>query len=198
MRLFVALDLDDAVRERIRYFMSDMRSLARNVRWVATESLHVTLKFIGEQPESKLQEFQTALSRVAGEEFELTFRDCGFFPNPKSARVFWVGIEAGPELSKLAGDIDSSLSDVGIEKEKRAFSPHLTLARARGGSGAPGRQGTDHANRDFAGIQKRLANLQVPEFGTMTAREFYLYRSQLSNQGSLYTRLARLPLLGPD
>ena len=198
MRLFVALDLPDDVRERIHDFVSQVRPLAANVRWVGPESLHVTLKFMGEQPESRLDEFETALSHVQGKEFELTFRGCGFFPNRKSARVFWVGIEAGEQLSKLASEVDSRLAAVGIEKEKRAFSPHLTLARAKGGSGAPGRQKGDGPNQSFAAVQKHLAGVASLEFGTMTAREFFLYRSQLSSQGSRYTKIARFPLFGSN
>ena len=198
MRLFVALDLPDDVRERIHDLVSAVRPLASNVRWVDPESFHVTLKFMGEQPESRLDEFESALSRVHVNEFELIFRGCGFFPNPKSARVLWVGIEAGEQLSKLASELDSRLAAVGIEKEKRAFSPHLTLARAKDGSGAPGRQKGDRPNQSFAAVQKHLAGIASLKFGTMTAREFYLYRSQLSSQGSRYTRLARFPLLGSN
>jgi RNA 2',3'-cyclic 3'-phosphodiesterase len=196
MRLFVALDLSDAVRQRLGNFIGDLRSLAPKVRWVEVASLHVTLKFIGEQPESRLPEFEAALARIGSKQFELMFRGCGFFPNLKAARVFWVGIEAGSELAKLASDIDTGLAEVGVEQERRSFNPHITLARARGGSGAPGRRRTDLPNSDFAVLQERLASLQGAEFGAMMAREFFLYRSQLSSRGSIYTKLARFPLTG--
>jgi 2'-5' RNA ligase len=198
MRLFVALDIDDAIRERIAHFSDEMRALAPDVRWTKPESLHITLRFIGEQPESKISGIEAALSRVSAPSMRISFRDCGFFPVPRSARVFWVGIEAGPALAELAGDIEEALVTFGIEKEKRAFNPHLTLARAKGASGAPGRQKSNRPNQSFAAVQERLREIPAPEFGTMTAREFFLYRSQLSSQGSRYTKIANFALLADE
>lgn len=192
MRLFVALDIDESIRERIRGFMNELKPLAPNVRWVSPESLHITLKFIGEQPESKLGEMKAALERVSAAGTLISFAGCGFFPNARSPRVFWIGIEAGTELARIAKQIEEALAPLGIEKEKRGFSPHLTLARVRGGSGAPGRQRGDRPNQSFIAVQKQVAG--IPEFGTMTAREFFLYQSRLSSQGSRYTKIARFEL----
>jgi RNA 2',3'-cyclic 3'-phosphodiesterase len=194
MRLFVALDIDEAIRERIRRFVNELRALAPNVRWVSPESMHITLKFIGEQPESKVSAIEATLAKVSAPSMRISFSGCGFFPNAKSSRVFWIGVEAGAELVQLAKQIEEALGPLGIEKEKRGFSPHLTLARAGGGSGAPGRQKGDRPNQSFAAVQKRLAGIPSPEFGRMTAREFFLYRSQLSSQGSRYTKIAGLAL----
>jgi len=194
MRLFVALDIDEAIRERIRGFINELRALAPNVRWVSTESLHITLKFIGEQPEPKLGAIEAALAKVSTPSVRISFRGCGFFPNAKSPRVFWMGVEAGTELAQLAKQIEEALAALGIEKEKRGFSPHLTLARAGGGSGAPGRQKGDRPNQSFAAVQRRLSEMLAPEFGTMTTREFFLYQSQLTSQGSRYTKMARFAL----
>lgn len=194
MRLFVALDIDDGTRERILEFMEQVRPLSPSVRWVSAESLHVTLKFIGEQPDSKASDIEIALAKVSGTAFMVSFRGSGFFPAAKSARVFWVGIEAGPELGKLAEKIEQALEPLGIAREKRGFNPHLTLARAGGGSGAPDRERGDKPNRNFVRLQQHLSRSATPEFGTMVAREFFLYRSQLSNQGSRYTKLSRFSL----
>jgi 2'-5' RNA ligase len=191
MRLFVALDIEGEIRAGIHGFMQEMAPLAPNVRWVSPDSLHITLKFIGEQPEPKIEEIESALESISGSTFQIVFRGCGFFPTPRSARVFWIGVEAGPELAQLAGAVDAALSQLGIEKEKRAFSAHLTLARAKGGSGAPSRQTSDAPNRHFEAVQKKLTTMPSPEFGTMTAREFFLYRSQLSRHGSRYSKIAR-------
>ena len=193
MRLFVALDIDEAIRERIRLFVNELRAPAPNVRWLSPESLHITLKFIGEQPESKLSAIEAALAKVSAPSMRNSFHGCGFFPNPKSSRVFWIGVE-GAQLTQLARQIEEALAPLGIEKEKRGFSPHLTLARAGGGSGAPGRYQGDKPNQSFAAVQKRLAGIPSPEFGTMTAREFFLYQSHLSSQGSRYTKMAGFAL----
>lgn len=193
MRLFVALDLAEDIRERIGRLIEQIRPLAPAVRWVSAESLHVTLKFIGELPDAKVKEVEIALTQVSGASFPVSFRGGGFFPTAKSARVFWIGIDAGPELGRLASDIESALEPVGIAREKRGFNPHLTLARLKGAAGAPGRRG-DKQNRGFARVQEHLASISTTDFGTMTSQEFFLYRSQLSSQGSRYSKLVRFPL----
>jgi RNA 2',3'-cyclic 3'-phosphodiesterase len=194
MRLFIALDLDDAVRERIARFVEGVQNFAPDARWVKAESLHVTLKFIGEQPDAAVENVKQALATVAGQKTEIHFQGYGFFPTAKSARVFWVGMEAGPQLAALAAAIDDRIAELGIPKENRAFSPHLTLARSPGGSGSPRRRPADGPNRTFKVLQDKLAVLPAPTFGSMTPREFFLYRSQLSPKGSRYTKLARFAL----
>ncbi|HLV86599.1 MAG TPA: RNA 2',3'-cyclic phosphodiesterase [Candidatus Sulfotelmatobacter sp.] len=194
MRLFVALDIDDAIRERISRFVAGVAGFAPDARWVSAESLHVTLKFIGEQPDAAIEPIKTALREIVEAAPEIHFGGYGFFPTAKSARVFWVGMEAGPPLAALAHAVDEKTAALDIPKEERAFSPHLTLARARDGSGTPHRQRGDKPNRAFLRLQEKLAAPPSPEFGTMTAREFFLYQSQLSPKGSRYTKLARFEL----
>lgn len=192
MRLFVALDIDPEVRQRIARFLEGVREFAPDVRWVHAESLHLTLKFIGEQPDRKLQAITQALAGICCPGPGLNFRGYGFFPTVRSARVFWVGVDADAHLPELAVRVENALEPVGIKPEARAFSPHLTLAR--GQSGAPQRRPSDRPNRAFEGLQEKLKVLPAPEFGTMTAREFFLYQSKLSPAGSRYTRLQSFPL----
>jgi 2'-5' RNA ligase len=197
VRTFIALDIDDAIRERIERFMEGVREFAPDVRWVKPESLHVTLKFVGEKPQETVEQIQAELAKVRGNSFPISFRGHGFFPAAKSARVFWVGIDAGPSLIHLASCIDDATAALGIEKEDRAFSPHLTLAR--GGSGTPRRHKDDKANRRFEKLQEKLAASPAPDFGSMTAREFFLYESHLpANERGIravrYTKIARFEL----
>ena len=194
MRLFIALDIDDAIRERIAHFMDGVQEFVPDARWVKPESLHVTLKFIGEQPEPAVEQIKLALGTISGNAAEIQFRGYGFFPTAKSARVFWIGMEAGPQLAALATLVDDKMAALGIPKEARVFSPHLTLARGPGGSGTPRWRQGDGPNRAFERLREKLAALPGPEFGTMTAREFFLYQSQLSPKGSKYTKLARFAL----
>jgi RNA 2',3'-cyclic 3'-phosphodiesterase len=197
MRLFIALDIDDAIRERITRFMVGVQAFAPDARWVKPESLHVTLKFIGEQPEAMVEKIKQALAAVRGDAMQIQFRGYGFFPTAKSARVFWIGIESGPQLASLATAVDDATASLGIPKEDRAFSPHLTLARAAGGSGSPRRRKSDGSNRTFQRLQEKLAALSSHEFGTMTAYEFFLYQSQLSPKGSKYTKPSQFTTEGP-
>ena len=194
MRIFVALDLEEEIRRRIENFINEVRDLAPGARWVNPESLHVTLKFIGERPESMVKQIEETLAATKAGLIELRYSETGFFPTPRSARVFWVGIHAGGGLAELARKVEDGLAEIGIPKEKRAFSPHLTLARASGGSGAPERHKGDKPNRVFAKLQEQLSKRSPIEFGTMTAREFFLYRSRLSPKGSTYAKIARFEL----
>jgi 2'-5' RNA ligase len=194
MRIFIALDIDDSIRERIARFVEGVTGFAPDARWARPESLHITLKFIGEQPEPAVEQITRSLNTITGSAAEIYFRGYGFFPSVKSARVFWVGMEAGPQLAALAAEIDEQMASLTIQKEGRAFSPHLTLARGAGRSGSPRRHPADAPNRTFERLQEKLAALPTPEFGTMTARDFFLYRSQLSPKGSKYTKLARFNL----
>src|SRR5947209_11681799 len=126
MRTFVALDLDAEIRGRILGFVEEVRGLASDARWLSPESLHVTLKFIGEKPDDIVKKIEDALASIRAEAFPLRFTAAGFFPTAKAARVFWIGINADDSLAKLAGTIDESLAGLGVPKEERAFSPHLT------------------------------------------------------------------------
>jgi 2'-5' RNA ligase len=191
MRIFVALDIDDAIRERISRFMDGLRGFAPDARWVRPESLHVTLKFVGEKPPEFVEKIEQALSSVQASSTDITFRGYGFFPGPKAPRVFWIGIESGPQLASLASAVDDTLVTLGIPKEEHAFSPHLTLARA-GGRSPRGQKG--HVPNDFQHLQEKLAALTIPDFGEMKPREFFLYQSQPQRGGSRYTKIATFPL----
>ena len=190
MRLFVALDIDTAIRERLREFVSDLGAHAPEVRFVGLETFHVTLKFLGET--TRLEEIERALAVVRGVPFEIAFRGCGFFPTPKSARVFWAGIEAPGELQGLAASIDEATHTLGFPPERGPYKPHLTLARA--GSGNPRRKQGDRPDMRFQAIQQYLSGKPAPEFGTMAAHEFFLFESILSPRGATYRKVRRYPL----
>ena len=196
MRLFVALDIDDAVRQTISRFLDGVREFAPDGRWVRPESLHITLKFIGEQPDDAVGGIKQALSGIEGAPLQIKFRGFGFFPTVPSARVFWLGMESGPELAELATKIDRAMEPLGVEREVRAYSPHLTLARGESRSGAPGRRKGERPNKVFVQLRERLAEMPPLEFGTMTAREFFLYQSKLQRSGAQYTKISRWELRG--
>jgi RNA 2',3'-cyclic 3'-phosphodiesterase len=196
MRIFIGIDLDAEVRTRIERFLEGVEGFAPEARWVRPESLHITLKFIGEQTPERVEAINERLQRVEGSAFEIRAGGYGFFPTAKAPRVFWIGIHAGPRLAELAESIDIATAELGIPREDRPFSPHLTLARAGSGrrSGSPKWRKGDGPNATFAVLEKRLAAMGELDFGTMTAREFILYQSQLSPAGSKYTKLQRFAL----
>jgi 2'-5' RNA ligase len=196
MRIFIGIDLAPEVRARIERFIVGVQGFAPDVRWVLAESLHITLKFIGEQPPERVEAIAESLRVIEASAFEIRVSGYGFFPTAKSPRVFWIGIQAGPQLAELAKKIDETVAALGIPREERPYSPHLTLARGGGGrsSGAPKWSKGDGPNAMFSALEKRLQSMNEIDFGNATADEFILYQSQLSPGGSKYAKLHRFPL----
>jgi len=179
MRLFTALDLPPEVVARLEDLLARLRPTAR-IAWSPPANLHVTTKFIGEWPEGRLDDLKSTLSALpAREPVGIHVRNLGFFPNPHSPRVFWCGIDA-PGLEGLAADTDRACTGLGIEAEKRPFSPHLTLARIK-------------ERGDLQPLRETIAALPGLDFGKFAVRSFFLYLSKLRPTGSVYTKLAEFP-----
>lgn len=183
MRLFTAVDPSAEVHANLEELLLRLQPTAR-LRWSRPGNLHLTLKFIGEWPEEKLGALQGALGAVAlPAPFSVPLSGLGFFPNAKSPRVFWVGIQCPPELVELASRIDRTLEPLGIASEKRAYSPHLTFARIQ-------------ERTPLDGLLQAIESLPSVELGSFEVDRFYLYRSKLSPGGSVYTRIAEYPWTG--
>jgi 2'-5' RNA ligase len=180
MRLFTGLDLPGDLVANLEELLRRLKPAAR-IQWSPPANLHVTTKFIGEWPEARLGELKTALASLPGRDaVEVRIRRVGFFPNPRSPRVFWCGIEA-PGLPELAADTDSATTGLGIPCEDRPFSPHLTLARIK-------------ERVELQPLREAIAALPSLKFGSFQAASFYLYQSTLRRTGSVYTKLAEFPL----
>ena len=188
MRLFVALEIPEAIRDSFAALLRELRAAAAHAgdqrpRWVRPENLHITLKFIGDAPPEKLDGLRGALAAVRSKEpASLSFRGLGFFPNERHPRVFWAGLEASPNLRTLAADADRALAAQGIPPEERAFEPHLTLARLT----SPGLDGK---------LREAIQRNAGREFGAFTTREFHLFQSVTKPSGAEYTRLATFPFV---
>jgi len=177
MRLFVALEIPSAVRENLGALLKSLRAVSPQTRWVRPENLHVTLKFIGEVLETKLAAIRNALAGARSDQpVTLDFRGLGFFPSEKHPRVFWAGIEASPNLKTLAADIDRATEKLGIPREQRPFSPHLTLARFEP-PGLPEK------------LRSAIRENEVRDFGTLHTGQFHLIESKLKPSGAEYTTL---------
>jgi RNA 2',3'-cyclic 3'-phosphodiesterase len=179
MRIFIALDIPSEIRARLTEYMERARTLAAEARWARVEGLHVTLKFVGHVDDAIVEQIKTALRSIKAAPFEVEFTGVGFFPNPNAARVFWAGVDGGDALPRLASTIDAALEKLGFPRETKPYHPHLTLART--------------SSRPLRELKPLLAE-QPPQFGTMTAREFFLYQSQPQKGGSKYTKLERFAL----
>ncbi len=182
MRLFVALEVSSAIRERFAGFTKGLRaqgakSSAKKPRWVRPENLHVTLKFIGETSPERLDAICTVLAEVrSAESAELRFRGLGFFPDARRPRVLWARVEASPGVIWLARDIDQRLSKLGFPVERRAFTPHLTLARCE-------------PSAISAELRAAMEREDGGDLGVLRTSEFHLIESKLKPTGAEYTTL---------
>jgi 2'-5' RNA ligase len=177
VRLFVALDLNDAVRAAIAKFCETLQAEFPSARWARIEGIHVTLKFIGEVPEESIERIEGALSVVHSDmSIGMNFRGAGFFPDERRPRVFWIGIDAAPNLAEMVAQIETQLEPLGVARESREFRPHLTLARIS-------------ESRGIEKLRDALRRYGSVQFGSVRTTEMHLYRSELGRGGAKYTRL---------
>lgn len=183
MRCFVAIELPEEIRDRLGELQERMRGDRRGVRWTRPEAIHLTLKFLGEVPDSQVAEVCAVAQRVAERysAFELEVAGVGCFPPQGAARVVWVGISQPPaELLECQRECEATYAQIGFVPEGRAFSPHLTLGRV---------------NEPAVGYRIRggLGEFEGFTAGRFMAEELTVFQSELRPSGSVYTPLARGP-----
>jgi 2'-5' RNA ligase len=184
MRLFIAIDLSDTLR---KYLLQQINQLTRllgdeSIRWVKVSNIHLTLKFLGETTENKVDGIKHTLQDVASQysSFDMQIGEFGCFPNLRRPRVFWIGVhEHTGILKRLHGTIETDLEKLGFNKEGRPFTGHLTLGRIR----------KRIASSEIRTLTRRLESVQIGEMGTENVKEICLFRSVLRPSGAEYTRL---------
>ncbi len=175
MRVFIAVELPNEIRKALGDVQRALRPLTNSARWVAPESIHITLKFVGEVPDKRVEDIDTALTGLTWKPFTISVRGVGFFPGTRSPRVFWAGMEA-PTMKGLAEQLDTRLERQGFEKEKRAFRPHITLARAKN-------------SRIDSTLVSGAEKFQEYDFGSFGVDRVFLFKSTLKPSGAVYEKL---------
>jgi RNA 2',3'-cyclic 3'-phosphodiesterase len=188
VRLFVAVEIALEIRERLVELIEAARAQAPTVRFVRPEGLHVTLKFLGNVADERVDSIQRELSAIHASQFSLAVEGTGFFPDRRRARIYWVGLNSEPSgaLAELAALVDARCARFGFEGEERQYTPHVTLARL--GSGNP------HRSVHTAGATLPHLPNESRRFGMMRVTEFHLYESHLHPKGAVYTKVASFPL----
>jgi RNA 2',3'-cyclic 3'-phosphodiesterase len=182
MRLFIALELSEEQRRELRQFQALFKSQFAGVRWTKPESMHLTLKFIGEADQAGVDCITTVMNNIAQSEmpFDTVYSGCGVFPAPGNARILWIGLSRGAEETiTIAQKLDSILSGKGFIKEKQLFKPHLTLGRVR------------------QYLEEKLVNDYLKsgeEFQTSIANvnSLTLFKSDLTKHGAFHTAVYRI------
>jgi 2'-5' RNA ligase len=180
MRLFVGISISEDVAVRVSALVDKLRPFAA-LRWSHVADLHVTTKFIGEQPQTGIPEIERALCALPPRDpFLVSVGRIGWFPNVDAPRVLWAGVDAPMGLAKLAADTERALAPLGVSIERRAYSPHLTLARVP-------------TRARLEGLRQAIVALLSTEFGVFTADRFTLYQSRPCDSPMRYHALATFP-----
>ena len=178
MRCFIAIELSQETTDVLRRIQDELKQSIHGVKWVKPDNIHLTLKFIGDVEKETLEQIKDIMTQAASqtEPFKIKLSSAGAFPTPERPRVIWIGIEEGKkESADITGSIEEKLIPLGIEKEDRAFHPHLTLARVK-------------FLKDKSSVKNALTSLKVPQI-EMTAEKITLFQSTLSREGAIYSVL---------
>ncbi|MGQ9542748.1 MAG: RNA 2',3'-cyclic phosphodiesterase [Candidatus Bathyarchaeia archaeon] len=178
IRAFISIDVDDEqIRFKLTEFQKRIVDLGGDVKLVEPENIHLTLRFLGEIEQKAIQGIVDSLRNIILSPFDIQFRGVGAFPSLSHMNVIWVGIEQGKEeLMKISESIEASLRRIGVPRDKKGFSPHVTIARVRSG-------------RNKQNIAKLLSEHNDAEFGSMKVESIRLKRSVLTSQGPVYTTI---------
>jgi 2'-5' RNA ligase len=183
MRLFVAAEIPEPVRDALGSLQSRLKPRIAGARWVPAATMHLTFKFIGEMPEARLPGLRAALGRAFPSAdlapFELRVRGLGVFPSGRRPRVLWAGMT--PSLAEMPQRVqqavDGAAGSAGCPREDRPFKPHLTLARL----------GEGHSGPEVAAL---LAASAGEEWGSFEVNSLWLFQSVLHPGGAEHRRLA--------
>jgi RNA 2',3'-cyclic 3'-phosphodiesterase len=187
LRTFLAVETSSAVRASVAELIDTLSQSPANVKWVETDNLHLTLKFLDEVRVDEIPRICEAVARgVAGAEpFLLEIFGVGAFPNAGRPRTIWLGARGGGEqMIALHQLVETALGEIGFRKEHRRFQPHLTIGRVR------------YGGAEAAALGDLLWEHAQFEVGTVSVREVVVFSSQLDRAGPVYTVLGRAPLRG--
>jgi RNA 2',3'-cyclic 3'-phosphodiesterase len=184
IRSFVATLIDAGVKDNISLAQCRLKKLSSTgVKWVARDSFHVTLKFLGNVDEVDLPAIEEALVRAARtvEPFEAQIMGLGAFPNWRKAHVLWAGMRRGAEqYSGLAQAVDTELSKLGFATEKGPFRAHVTIGRVK--------------DKPINGMKEAAQEWEQRDLGTMRVSQIALMRSDITRDGSVHTVLRTIEL----
>lgn len=184
IRTFIALELDEETRRALGGEIAYLKSQAPKVRWVRPENLHVTLKFIGDVPDSDIREIFDIVDDVAAlhDPFSLRVAGLGCFPDFRRMRVVWAGCDAGGDnVSRIAADLQAECARYGYKPERKPFSPHVTIGRLK-------------LPREGEMLEDALEDGRRQEYGVVDVSSITVFMSELKRGGAEYTAMHHAPL----
>ncbi len=185
IRSFIAFEIPESIRREIARTMRQMATHWPEYRWVDTDQLHLTMNFLGDVPDEKITDVCQVLRKVvpAFDAFSFTLSGLGAFPKAKRPRVLWLGVtEGASQLSKLYYQLADDLEHLRLERDRKAFRPHVTLARIR------------DRQRWSDSIVEKVERNDPLEMGVVDANQLVLYSSHMEKAGPVYTPMDRVGL----
>jgi 2'-5' RNA ligase len=181
LRCFIAIDLTVPIKNKLGELIDTLKKHTSDIKWVMSENLHLTLKFLGNTPEERIPEISGSLLSIISsyKPFYIKIYGTGVFPNKKTPRVIWAGVQDAEILRNLKRDIEKSMSAFGYEEENKEFTPHLTLGRVR-------------SHKGMISIMNELSKFEGRDFGTIYVNGILLMKSELKPKGPEYTCLKEL------
>ncbi|MDD4860406.1 MAG: RNA 2',3'-cyclic phosphodiesterase [Dehalococcoidales bacterium] len=187
IRSFIAIELPEEIKRLLTSLQARLKKADYPVKWVEPNSIHLTLKFLGDVAADKIDLVTTATEIAAGgiKPFRLTVSETGVFPNPKRTQIIWVGLSGDLQpLTQLQLNIEAEVSPLGFPTEARGFTPHLTLGRVR-----------DYASpEDRQALGELVAKTTLEDKVAFEVKSVNLMRSQLNRAGAVYSCLKSVPL----
>jgi len=188
LRAFIAIDLPQSIQNSISKETARLQKILGNetIRWTQVQNIHLTLKFLGNIPNTHIDFLKQILIKTADSNsaFDLQITSIGSFPDLKLPRVIWLGVQSSAGLTSVQKNVEGAVSNLGYEKEARKFSPHLTLGRVRQNL---------HPD-DLQKIREALTNFQLGKIDPARVDSVHLYQSDLHSEGSIYTKLFSVKL----
>lgn len=189
VRSFIAIELPQETKHELARLQERLKRACGYcpARWVAAESIHLTLNFLGDVPRSKLDDIKSAVAQACAEAgtFELALASLGAFPNLERPHIVWVGLSGDVErLLKIQKRLEQLLAGLGFDPENRPFSPHLTLARVRDEASAA----------DKKRLGQAICSTTCKTDYSIPVRQVSLIKSQLTPAGPVYTILSSAEL----
>jgi 2'-5' RNA ligase len=188
LRAFIAVEILKGIQDAIALGTASLRNALPKplIRWVAPHNVHLTLKFLGDVSPTTLQNLAEAIKVEAAlhGKFSISVGGLGAFPNPRRARVIWIGLEAPPALDTLRRGVEAAAAQLGYAPDGRPFSPHLTIGRVEQNASAA----------DLQRIHTALEATKVGLLGTLQVEAVHIFKSDLQPGGSVYSHLYAMPL----
>lgn len=176
IRSFVAMKINEELKDRFLEFQKVFSQTKMDVKWVERDNLHLTLKFLGNVSEEKIDTLKEALSKITQNttSFDVDFSKVGCFPNINHPRVVWVGINNNDNLNRLVDEVENELFNIGFKKEEREFKSHITLGRIK-------------SSKNLNLLSQEIKKCDNMNFGRMKVGKIYLMKSTLTPTGPIYT-----------